>query len=91
MLGAMSGHVRPTRADFILNAAGRLPVRELEVEVGLLDGWARFWHRGELLPLPADLQRQLDDLQTRLKQAQRQARQEKKRAEQDPAPSAPSG
>lgn len=65
------------------NAAGRLPVPELEVEVGLLDGWARYWHQGELLPLPADLQQQLDNLKARLKSAQKQARQEKKRAEEE--------
>ncbi|HKI32931.1 MAG TPA: Uma2 family endonuclease [Gemmataceae bacterium] len=65
------------------NAAGRLAVPELEVEVALLDGWARFWHKGELLPLPADLSRQLDDLKGRLKEARRQARQEKKRAEEE--------
>jgi Uma2 family endonuclease len=38
------------------NAAGRYPVPELELEVALLEGWARFWFRGELVPLPADLQ-----------------------------------
>ncbi len=37
------------------SAAGRLPVPELELEAALLDGWVRFWFRGELLPLPADL------------------------------------
>jgi hypothetical protein len=31
----------------------------LSLEVGLLDGWVRFWHRGELLPLPADLEKDL--------------------------------
>jgi Putative restriction endonuclease len=65
------------------NAAGRLPVPELETEVGLLDGWARFWHEGELLPLPADLTQQLDDMQARLKQAQRQIKLEKKRADEE--------
>jgi Uma2 family endonuclease len=65
------------------NADGRLSVPELEVEVALLDGWTRFWHEGELLPLPADLTRQLDDLQAQLKQVRRQVRQEKKRAEEE--------
>ena len=45
------------------NERGRLSLPELEMEVTLLDGWARYWYRGELLPLPADLQRDL--LQTR--------------------------
>lgn len=39
------------------NDAGRLPIPELELEAALLDGWVRFWFRGELLPLPADLLR----------------------------------
>ncbi len=41
------------------NAEGRLAVPELDLEVGLLDGWARYWFRGELLPLPGDLWHQL--------------------------------
>jgi Uma2 family endonuclease len=44
------------------NDAERLALSELELEVALLDGWVRFWFRGQLLPLPAELQRQLDDL-----------------------------
>jgi Uma2 family endonuclease len=43
------------------NEQGRYPVPELEIEVALLDGWVRFWYQGELLPLPADLQRDLDE------------------------------
>ena len=38
------------------NAAGRYAVPELELEVALLDGWVRFWFRGALVPLPAELQ-----------------------------------
>lgn len=37
------------------NAAGRLAVPELELEVALLGNWVRYWFRGELLPLPGDL------------------------------------
>jgi Uma2 family endonuclease len=50
------------------NAAGRHPLRELEVEVALRDGWVRYWYQGELLPLPADLQRQNQQLQAQLTQ-----------------------
>jgi hypothetical protein len=39
---------------------------ELEMEVALLNGWVRFWFRGELLPLPADLLRKLDEAQQQL-------------------------
>src|SRR5262249_5099891 len=40
------------------NAARRLALPELDLELALLDGWVRFWYKGDLLPLPADLQRQ---------------------------------
>jgi Uma2 family endonuclease len=56
------------------NRHGRYPIPELHLEAGLLDGWVRFWYRGELLPLPADLQRDLDA-------ARRQVEEEKRRAD----------
>ena len=40
--------------------AGRCAVPELEMAVSLTDGWARFWCRGEMLPLPGELLRDLD-------------------------------
>lgn len=43
------------------NEHDRYAIPELEIEVGLLDGWARFWFRGKLLPLPGELQRELDE------------------------------
>ena len=43
------------------NATGRCPIPELELELALLDGWVRYWYRGELLPQPADLQSDLDE------------------------------
>ncbi|MBN9122615.1 MAG: Uma2 family endonuclease [Planctomycetes bacterium] len=42
------------------NANGRCPIPELELEVGLLGKWVRYWFRGELLPLPADLLKERD-------------------------------
>lgn len=42
------------------NETGRYAIPELEMEMALLDGWARFWFRGRLLPLPADLLRDLE-------------------------------
>jgi flagellar biosynthesis GTPase FlhF len=69
------------------NEAGRHALPELDIEVALLDGWVRFWFRGELLPLPADLQRELlavrrqvQDLQRQLTEEQRRAGQEAQRA-----------
>jgi Uma2 family endonuclease len=35
--------------------AGRVAVSELELEAALVDGWVRFWFRGSLVPLPAEL------------------------------------
>jgi Uma2 family endonuclease len=43
------------------NGLGRLEIPELELEVGLHDGWMRYWFRGEMLPLPAEMQRLLTD------------------------------
>lgn len=48
------------------NDAGRLAIPELELEAALLDGWVRYWFRGELLPLPGDLLRQLNATQAEL-------------------------
>jgi Uma2 family endonuclease len=62
------------------NRHGRLAIPELDMEVALLDNWVRYWHQGELLPLPADLQRDLDEARqqiaaaTRLADAERQGR-----------------
>jgi Uma2 family endonuclease len=55
------------------NEAGRYAIPELDLEVALLDRWARFWYEGALLPLPADLQRDLDRAHLELA-AERQAR-----------------
>src|SRR5262249_48028883 len=56
------------------NEHGRHPIPELNLEIGLLEEWVRFWYQGELLPLPGDLQRELDE-------TRRQLRQEKQRAD----------
>jgi Uma2 family endonuclease len=42
------------------NNQGRCAIPELDLEVALLDEWVRYWYKGKLLPLPADLQRELD-------------------------------
>ena len=52
------------------NESGRLAIPELEIEAGLLDGWVRYWFRGELLPLPDELLRQLNAVQNELSTAQ---------------------
>ena len=55
------------------NATGRCPIPELELEVGLLGKWVRYWFRGELVPLPADLLKERDAARQQL-DAERQAR-----------------
>jgi len=60
------------------NALDRHAIPELDVEVGLLNGWVRFWYQAGLLPLPADLARALDE-------AHQRARKEKRRADKEKA------
>ena len=36
------------------NAADRLEIPPLKLEVAILDGWVRFWFEGDLLPLPGE-------------------------------------
>ena len=55
------------------NEQGRYAVVELELELGIVDGWVRYWFRGELLPLPADLQQALDQERQARLTAERQA------------------
>lgn len=38
-----------------ISAAGRAGIPELELELGVIDGVLRFWFRGELVPLPAEV------------------------------------
>jgi Uma2 family endonuclease len=56
------------------NEQGRYPIPELHIELAVLDGWVRYWFEGELLPLPDELQRELDE-------ARRVASEEKQRAD----------
>jgi Uma2 family endonuclease len=64
------------------NADGRYAVPELEIELALLDGWVRFWFRGELLPLPAELQKQLADARRQVVEANRRADEAARRADE---------
>jgi Uma2 family endonuclease len=59
------------------NGNDRLAIPELELEVALLDGWVRYWFRDELLPLPAELQRELDATRRELAEAREQRDQER--------------
>lgn len=55
------------------NRRGRLAIPELNMEVGLLDGWVRYWYKDELLPLPADQQRDLEETRRQLVETMRRA------------------
>jgi len=55
------------------NQHGRLPMPELDLEVALLDGWVRFWYQGKLVPLPAEMQRDLYEAQHRAEKAEKRA------------------
>lgn len=63
------------------NEHGRLALPELEMEMGLLGGWCRFWYRGELLALPADLLTELEHTRRERDQEKQRADQEKRRAD----------
>jgi Uma2 family endonuclease len=84
-------HLRRGRYRSVLaNEQRRHPIEELGVEVAVLDGWVRYWSEGELLPLPAELQDQLDETRKLLDQerrrataAQRRADKAERRAEQE--------
>ncbi|MBY0527323.1 MAG: Uma2 family endonuclease [Gemmataceae bacterium] len=43
-----------------VNREGRHEIAELQLEVALRGDWVRYWHQGELLPLPGDLMNQVD-------------------------------
>jgi Putative restriction endonuclease len=57
------------------NKQARLAIKKLEIEVAILDGWVRFWFQGNLVPLPEDLQRQLEETQRERDEARRRANQ----------------
>jgi Uma2 family endonuclease len=66
---------RHNRRKFVTvrpNEEGRLAIPEIEVEVALFDSWVRYWFRGELLPLPPELHRSVNELRARLEEGQRQ-------------------
>src|SRR5262249_18762240 len=59
---------------------GRYAIPELELELAIVDGWVRYWFRGRLLGLPADLQRELDEARRDLNATRRDKQQLQERA-----------
>ena len=75
---------RHNRRKYVIvkpNTHGRYPIPELELELGILQEWMRFWYQGELLPLPANLQRELDEAQRRADAAKRRSDELQRRLE----------
>jgi Uma2 family endonuclease len=64
------------------NEHGRFPIAELDLEIGRLEGWARYWHRGKLLPLPPDLMRALEEANRRAEE-ERQLREQAERGREE--------
>lgn len=48
------------------NERGRYAVDELEVELGSVGGWVRYWFRGEMLPIPVEAEEQAIELRRQL-------------------------
>jgi Uma2 family endonuclease len=65
------------------NEHGRYAIPDLDLELALLEGWVRFWYQGTLLPLPADLQRDLDEARRQAELERQRADQERQRADQE--------
>jgi hypothetical protein len=53
----------------------------MDLEIALQGGWVRYWYQGDLLPLPADLQRDLERTKVQLESANRRADEATRRAD----------
>jgi Uma2 family endonuclease len=65
------------------NARDRYTLPELALEMAILDGWVRYWYEGELLPLPAEMQRDLDAARRQIEEQRRRAEKAEQRFEQE--------
>jgi Uma2 family endonuclease len=64
------------------NGSGRVAIEPLEMEMALVDGWVRFWFRGELLPLPGELLREKRHAEQQTRHAEQQAQHHRQENEQ---------
>ena len=78
---ALYRHNKKRYVAVVADAPGRCSIKELDIEVGLLDGWVRFWYQGELLPLPTELQDALDETKRQLTEMTRRAATATRRAD----------
>jgi Uma2 family endonuclease len=58
---------------------GRYAIPELGLEMGLQEGWVRFWYEGELLLLPAEMQRERDEALARIQKAREETKRHRQR------------
>ena len=65
------------------NERERYPLPQLELEMALVDGWVRYWYHGELLPLPGELQSELDAARRQVEEQRRRADRAEQRIEQE--------
>jgi Uma2 family endonuclease len=65
------------------NEQERYSIPELELEVGVHEEWTRYWYQGTLLPLPAELLRNLEIAQRQSEEYRQRAEQAEQRAEQE--------
>ncbi|HEV3145177.1 MAG TPA: Uma2 family endonuclease [Gemmataceae bacterium] len=78
-------HLKPRARRYktvLPNERSRYAIPELDLELAILDGWVRYWYHGELLPLPGELQRQLDEARRQLREAVASARKQLAEAQQ---------
>lgn len=74
-------HTKGRYASVKPNANGRLALPELDLEMALSNEWCRFWYRGELVPLPADLLRRVEEADQRADREKQRADREEQRAD----------
>jgi hypothetical protein len=77
---------RHTKGKYVLVKPfehGRLPIPKLEIEVALLGGWVRFWHKGGVLPLPGELERELEAARREAQDLRRRADEAQQRADEE--------
>jgi hypothetical protein len=76
-------HTGERYASVLPDEYGRYAIAELDLAVALKDGWIRYWHQGELLPLPADLEAALNETRRQLAAATHRADSEAHRADSE--------
>jgi chromosome segregation ATPase len=52
--------------------AGRCAIEELDLQVGIWDGWLRYWYQGKLLPVTDELAKQIEQLARQLDEQTRE-------------------